>query len=278
MSFSSESFTADELSNANMAALNSARLVSSTLHEQFGRNEFMTKSSERDWVTEWDQWAEEKIRTELNKFSDGIGFMGEESGVDIVSDVYWAVDPIDGTSHFVRGNELCTTMISLVDHGVPVASVIYDFVRGISYTAVTGQGAYRNLSERLSTSQRPMPSAYLEIYTDEETDSGKAFTESIEATNAYLLRNACTGYTLVSVARGSTEGFVSLRNPYATVWDLAPGALLIHEAGGIVRNIGKDDFNLADFDFIASNSATFQTLERLALENRQSRLQNNLLK
>ncbi len=271
MKFRSESFSVEELSQAENIAIEAASQVAPILRENFGISEFSTKSNEQDWVTQWDSWAEESIKKELLKFSSSVGFIGEESGIDVTNDVYWTIDPIDGTSHFVRGNDICTTMIALVDNGVPVASVIYDFMRETVYTAIAGQGAFKNLVDKIRVSDRPMQTAYLEIYTDEKTDLGKSFRESIEATGAYLLRNASAGYTMLSVARGSTEGFVSLRSPYATEWDIAPGALLIHEAGGIVRNIGKESFSLLNFDFIASNYPTFKILEELVQQN-QSKL------
>lgn len=266
MLFKSESFLPEELKAAKTVAFNAANDVAKTLKENFGASEFFTKTDERDWATKWDGWAEERIRDTLGKFSVDVGFMGEEGGIDGNPVVYWTIDPIDGTSHFVRGNELCTTMIALVDRGVPVASVIYDFMHDTAYTAVSGQGAFKNL-EPIHVSERPMSTAYLEAYTDENTERGKSMLESIRAAGAYLLRNASAGYTMLTVARGSTEGFLSLRNPFAKEWDIAPGTLLIHEAGGVVRNIDKQDFNLKDPDFIAANELTFTILHRLVEQN-----------
>lgn len=268
MTFESVSFDPTQLEQAAEIAHNAADDVAPTLRNNFAACEYATKSSERDWVTEWDEWAEEKIKVQLSKFSREVGFMGEETGTCLTSSgVYWTIDAIDGTSHFVRGNELCTTMVALVDNGVPVIGVIYDFVKGESYSAISGSGAWRNLDEKLSVSQRPIDTAYLEIYSDENTERGQSLRKTIEATGAYLLRNATAGYTMLTVARGSTEGFVSVRNPFATEWDIAPGAILIHEAGGTVRNIGLDDFNLANFDFIAANQPTFDVLSELVQSN-----------
>src|SRR5437868_3600430 len=124
MPFLSESFLPEELSRAENLMYTATQYVGPKLKSYFGAGQYTTKSDERDWVTKWDGWAEEVIKNKLAKFSRDVGFAGEESGVQGSKDVYWTIDPIDGTSHFVRGNDYCTTMISLVDHDVPVVSII----------------------------------------------------------------------------------------------------------------------------------------------------------
>jgi myo-inositol-1(or 4)-monophosphatase len=258
--FTSQSFTHAELDLALNKAVDAVREIGPTLKENFGVTEFSTKGDERDWVTKWDKWGEHTIKARLANFSKDVGFCGEEDGTEGSSEVYWTIDPIDGTSHYVRGNDFCTTMISLVDHGSPVVAAIHDFVRGDTYTAVSGQGAYKNTEQRLKVSSRTLSQSYLELYTDEETPAGQNLRSVIEKSGAYLLRNAATGFTLLSVARGSTEGFAAVNNPYGTEWDIAPGGLLIHEAGGIVRNIGSDEFSCKNFDFVAANPNVFPAL------------------
>jgi fructose-1,6-bisphosphatase/inositol monophosphatase family enzyme len=219
--FKTESFTPNEITHAQEIALSAAQVVAPILKEHFGASIFSTKTNLRDWVTEWDTWAETSIRNKLRKFSDNIGIIGEENGAEAVGEVYWTVDPIDATSHFVRGNEFCTTMIALVDNGTPIASIVYDFVRGTAYTAALGQGAFKD-TQVLRVSELPLESAYFELYTDEETEQGKTLLNKIQATGASWLRNDASGFTFVTVARGSTEAFISLRNPTAKVWDIAP--------------------------------------------------------
>lgn len=272
MSFRSESFLPEQLLQAEDFAYRAAEGISGRLKENFGTCDYSTKSDERDWVTEYDLWAEEQIKADLRKFSRDIGFLGEEYGAEGNQDVHWSIDSIDGSSFFVRGIPYCYTMLSLVDHDVPVASVIYDFVHGKSYSAVAELGAHEDLRKPLHVSSRPLSTAYVEVYTDENTLCGEDLAKSIEAEGAYLLRTAAMGHTLVSIAKGGTEGFVSLRNPFATEWDVAPGVLLIHEAGGMVRNIGSDKFSLKNPDFIASNQEVYSDLRQIAFVNRETGL------
>jgi myo-inositol-1(or 4)-monophosphatase len=267
--FAPQSFSEIEIEEALRVAVDAAEETAGTLKDNHGTAQFDIKhDDEHDWVTYWDQWAEEVIKARLATFSSQVGFCGEETGITGSEDVYWTIDPIDGTSHFVRGSDFCTTMISLVDHGSPVAAVIHDFTRGDTYTAIAGGGAFKNFSQALHVSTRPIETSYPELYTDEEMPEGQRLRTDIEKTGAYLLRTAAAGFTLTSVARGLTEGFVSVDNPYGSEWDIAPGALLIHEAGGIVRNVGTEGFTSKKFDIVAANPVVFTKLAALAMKQR----------
>lgn len=267
MTFRSETFLDDELSRAESAAYTAVEAIAPTLKAHFGATDFSFKTGERDLVTSWDLWGEEALKTKLSKFNDDIGFLTEEAGAEGSTEVYWSIDAIDGTAFYVRGEPRCMTQIALVDHGVPVVAMIRDFINGVNYSAVAGDLARRSLIKPISVSQRGLSQAYLEVYTDENTPRGKALASNIEAEGAYLLRHAAAAYTLSAVASGVYEGFVSLRNPYGTIWDMAPGALLIHAAGGIVCNVGEEDYNVNNMDFIASNPTCFTRLHELALQN-----------
>lgn len=253
-------FGKKELNDARLMAFNAAIEVAPTLQENFGKTSYKTKSSERDWVTRWDGWAEEKIADLLKKFAADVGIIGEENGRIGCSEVYWTIDAIDGTSGFVRGIDTCTTMIALVDNGVPVASVIYDFMRQVPYTATAGGGAFKNKTERIRVSNRRITQAYIETYLPEDTFMSQQVSIGLHKAGAYILQTGSSGHMFNSIARGATEGFLGVQNPFATVWDYAPGALLVHEAGGRVVNIGSDTYDVTNPDMIASNRLVFDAL------------------
>lgn len=236
--------------------LRAATDVGPMLKENFGKTSYTEKSSDTDWVTEWDMRAEEEIIKSLGKISADIGFLGEESGANGDEDVYWTIDPIDGTSGFVRGIDTCTSMISLVDNGEPVISIINDFVRDIPYTAVAGQGAYKNEVERLQVSDRSINKAYYEAYIKQGTEFSQEFSGRMRNLGAKMLRTGSAGHMFTSIARGSVEAFVSYDNPSATIWDYAPGTLLVSEAGGEIYSIDGSPYSVDSFNFVASNLHT----------------------
>jgi myo-inositol-1(or 4)-monophosphatase len=262
----SVNFTETQLSVAEDLAFRAALEVAPTLRENFGKTDYTTKSSERDWVTQWDEWAEEKITERLSAFDSQVGILGEEAGASGDQEVYWTIDAIDGTGGFVRGIDTCTTMLALVDNGKPVVSVIYDFIRDVPYTAIAGAGAYQNLVRRLSVSTRAMPTAYIETYIPLDTEVGAEASSRIRSAGAFILQSASAGHMFTGIARGATEGFISLQNPYASIWDYAPGALLVHEAGGVVTNVNSDSYTVNNPDFIASNQQTYGALREIVCD------------
>jgi myo-inositol-1(or 4)-monophosphatase len=263
--FTSRSFSLRDLERAHAIAYAAVRWVAPILRENYGAGLHDLKENEQSWVTTWDKWAEEVLRENLAAFSRDVGVSGEEGGAAGAGKVRWSVDPIDGTTHFVRGTPWCMTMAALIDHGSPVVSVMHNFITGDTSSAIAGQGAYLNQTQPLRVSNRPLSQACLELYTDEESIAGQRLRHAIERTGAYLLRTAAAGNTFAMVARGSTEGFVMAGNPYGAEWDIAPGALLAHEAGALVRNIGSDGYKSTNFDVIAANPETFHRLTSLAL-------------
>lgn len=250
--FTPTSLSHEDLHHALGFAVEAFERVGGTLKLNFGKTTYQTKEDAQSWVTEWDVWAEEEIRGVLSGFSADIGIKGEELGASGSPDVYWSVDPIDATSHMVRGNDFCVTMGGLVDHGQPVLAVLHDFIRGDTYTALAGEGSYVNHTP-LNVSNRPLAESQLEIYTDDESEIGQELIRRLKRAGAFFMSTAAAGHTFIRVARGSGEGFIMLENPYGAEYDIVPGALLVHEAGGTVTNVGTDTYDSMDFDVIAGN-------------------------
>jgi len=266
-------FTPEDLQHAQSIGWQAVSAVAPTLREHFGNTSYEIKNgSEKSWVTYWDKWAQDILLEELASFDSTVSFYAEEGGAQTRADTYWTVDPIDGTNQYARGTAVCTTMLSLTHKGTPLVSVINDFVHGDVYTAKKGEGAFKNFSEPLHVSKREVSHAFLELYANETSAEGQALWRNIEATGAYIVRYAATGFTMVSVARGSSEALVSVRNPSSYEWDVAPGALLIQEAGGTVRSWDGEAqvFDSRKPNFIVANQVAYSALERLVDQSMSS--------
>ena len=185
-------------------------------------------------VTEMDLMVENTLHDELKKLDAGIGFSGEETGVDYTQKTFWLVDPIDGTESFIRGLPFCTNMITLIDNGQPTMSVIYNFSLDEYYLAIKGKGATMN-GHPIHVSSRPMNRAYVTI-------NGMGNPETLDQIGGLqgrskdFIRVNASGYEQTAVARGASDA--ALTPPNYNPWDIAPGALLIEEAGGRVANVG----------------------------------------
>lgn len=245
--------------SARKFAEHAARSVGSFAREGFGCAAITHEKSEHpsDVVTRYDTETEKRLSEILGAFDAGIGFYGEESGRDGSTDTYWLVDPIDGTGHYARGNPFCTTMIALIDGGRSVASVIYDFNAELMFSAALGNGATCN-GERIQVSDRDLSSAYLCVEINLSVPGNSEFLARLQRTTPPVNQVNC-GWDFSRTAMGRLDGRL-MKDPWAALWDVAPGALLVAEAGGVVVNLGKTTYDLADRNFMAVAPRVFEGL------------------
>jgi myo-inositol-1(or 4)-monophosphatase len=201
----------------------------------FGNVPFTRKPDESP-VTEWDVRVEEALRTALAEAYPDLGFQGEETGHHGSSDCYWLVDPIDGTSSFIRGLHYSTNMAALVQDNVAIAAVIYDFIDDHIYTAIKGQGAYKDGEPIHVNDQRQAGNLLVYSFTrDRFALVQEAFSELGIRT---ILPMGAAGHTFALLAEGKIDGAVALGTKMG-VHDNAPGILLAEEAGA--RVLSYDD-------------------------------------
>ncbi len=243
-------------------AIESAREVGQKLVKHYGNVEIEAKSDSgnvaRDIVTELDRQTETFLSEKFKEFDPTIGFRGEEFGVENHANTTWLVDPIDGTNHFVRGLPFCTTMIALVENGTVILAVIHDFVRGETYWATKGGGAFKD-GEPIHVSTRPLDQAVLSIETKIDKPENTELYLKIKKRLGGTIETVNCGFEFAMIASGKIDGKVT-KDPYGFDWDYAAGTLLVEEAGGIVRNHGRADYDFTNHDFIAANPAVYEAL------------------
>jgi myo-inositol-1(or 4)-monophosphatase len=227
------------------------RSIAQSLHDVHGKTDHTTKDHLYDLVTESDVAVENRLTALLQKLDPKTPVVGEEAGGDASVEKYWLIDPIDGTIHFVRGIPFCTAMMVLIINKQPVVSIIYNYSTDECYSAIRGHGAFVN-GEPLHTSTRPSEQAMILTEINHKSDSNNAIYRDL-AMRFKLLNTVSAGYEFSLVASGKAEARISL-DPYGKMYDFAPGALLIQEAGGIVRNFQGEDYSVDDSDFIAAGS------------------------
>lgn len=211
--------------------------------------------------TELDESAEKLLQERLGLFGSEagleVGFTGEQYGEQQAADISWLVDPIDGTTHFIRGLPMCTIMIALVDKGNVLLAVIHDIANQETYWAARGQGAFRN-GEKLMVSQRGLKKGLVCFESKlENPENLKKYMQVRQHTVTMV--GLCSGYEFIMIASGKLDGKVCLE-PYGKDWDFAPGSLLVQEAGGVAANIGRADYNYNDHDFIIAGEALYREL------------------
>jgi myo-inositol-1(or 4)-monophosphatase len=210
-------------------------------------------------VTDLDQKTEKFIAKKLFKLYPSIDFYGEEFGGNNKSDKYWLVDPIDGTSHFIRGIPFCTTMIALIESGEVVFSAIHDFVRNETVYAEKGLGAKMN-NKSIHVSNRKLANAYMTFEINLKKKKNLDLFVSLRD-KCNMFKTISAGFEYCLVAQGKIEGRISV-DPFGNDYDYAPGAFLVKEAGGKVFNIGKNSYDYKNHNHIAANSKVYNELKK----------------
>ena len=200
-----------------------------------------------DFVTEVDHASEKAIIETLLAAYPGHGILAEESGTEHGakdSDYVWIIDPLDGTTNFIHGFPFYCVSIALSVKGRLEQAVVYDPTRNDLFTATKGRGAYMN-ERRIRVSKRVrMTECILSTgFPFRPGDNFKNYLRmmaDIMPLAAGLRRPGAAALDLAYVAAGFTDGFFETG---LSPWDMAAGALLITEAGGLVGNFtGEADF------------------------------------
>ncbi|MGD9979301.1 MAG: inositol monophosphatase family protein [Hyphomonadaceae bacterium] len=235
---------ASALLNVMIAA---ARKAARSLARDFGEVENLqvSRKGPSDFVSSADVKAEMTLFEELSKARPGYGFVMEERGVVEGTDKTnrWLVDPLDGTTNFLHGIPHFAISIALEREGVLVAGVIYNVVRDELFWAEKGAGAYLNDRRLRVAGRSDMRDALFACGTPFHGKGGHetalAEIQRVIAKTAGVRRFGAAALDLAYVAAGRFDGYWE-RN--LNVWDIAAGAVLVREAGGVVNEVDGGDF------------------------------------
>ena len=225
----------------------------------------VTVKQTNDFVTEIDQMAEKAIiETLLTAYPDH-GILAEESGEQPGkhggADHVWIIDPLDGTTNFIHGFPVYCVSIALMVGNRLEQAVVYDPSRNDLFCATRGRGAYLN-DRRIRVAKRTGLRECL-LSTGFPFRPGDAFQTYLQMMGevmprcAGLRRPGSAALDLAYVAAGFTDGFFEAG---LSPWDVAAGALLVTEAGGLVGNFsGESDF-LEQKECLAANPRIYGQL------------------
>jgi len=193
-----------------------------------------------DFVTEVDRASEDAIIDTLLTAYPGHGIHAEESGRahgNAASDHVWIIDPLDGTTNFIHGFPVYCVSIALSVKGRVEQAVVYDPTRNDLFTATRGRGAYLN-DRRIRVSKRAeLPECLISTgFPYRQGDDFAAYLKmmgELMQRTAGLRRPGAAALDLAYVAAGFADGFFETG---LKPWDVAAGALLVTEAGGLVGN------------------------------------------
>lgn len=207
-----------------------------------------------DLVTEVDLASEAAIRAALERDMPGVPVLAEEGGGAWNTGTRWLVDPLDGTTNFVHGFPWYCVSIALEVDGRLVAACIFDPVRGQSWTAGRGLGAFCDGEPvRVSTTSRLDQSLLATGFPYDRRQRARYYTSFVAAfmERAQGMRRAgSAAMDLVMLAAGRVDGYWELG---LKPWDVAAGVLLVEEAGGRVSAPTLAPLDLERPQVLASN-------------------------
>ena len=190
------------------------------------------------------------------------GLLAEESGAAKPdAEVVWIIDPLDGTTNFIHGFPQYCVSIGIQHRGALAHAVVYDPVRNELFTASKGRGAFLNDRRiRVSTLAR-FPDALVGTgFPFKEVTRLELYTRQLQTmmrTCAGVRRAGAAALDLAYVACGRLDAFWELG---LSPWDMAAGALLIVEAGGLVGDLNGDNGYLESGDIAAATPKLFSPL------------------
>jgi myo-inositol-1(or 4)-monophosphatase len=197
----------------------------------------ITEKTKNDFVSEADRAAEAAIRAELDFRFPQYGFVGEEGGASGDTERRWIVDPLDGTLNFVQGFPHWCVSVALWDADGPVVGCVLDPLREDCFLAVRGLGATWNGQPMHVSQQAGLDGAFLATgFAFQLGERWPAFNAALSRVfpRAKGLRRAgSAALDLAHVACGIFDGYFELG---LKPWDIAAGALLVQEAGGVITD------------------------------------------
>ncbi len=215
-----------------------------------------------DYVTQVDRAAEEAIIGIVHKAYPDHAFLAEESGSTGAGAEYrWIIDPLDGTTNFIHGFPQYCVSVAVEHRGALAHAVVYDPVRNELFTASKGRGAFLNDRRiRVSKCARLQDALVGTGFPFKELTRVDLYLRQLKRlmSDASGVRRAgAAALDLAYVACGRLDAFWELG---LSPWDMAAGALLIQEAGGLVGDLKGDSGFMDSGDVCAAAPKVFPAL------------------
>ena len=217
--------------------------ASKVIIRDFGEIENLqvSKKGPRDFVTKTDKRVEKILINELSKSKKNYSFITEETGkiLNKNKNIFWLIDPIDGTINFLHGVPHFAISVALEVDGEIVIGLIFDPIKNEIFYAEKNNGSYVN-NNRIRVSKK----------IDINECLFASNNEGIKTIHPKLnIRNSgCAALDLAYVGCGRFDGYF---HNNINIWDIAAGKIIIEEAGGKVNDISK--FNLNKINIRAGN-------------------------
>ncbi len=196
------------------------------------------KGTKENYVTSTDMKVESFLKERLTGLVPGSSFLGEEGDENVGdADVFWIVDPIDGTANYARGVPASVVSIALARSGEIVLGVVRNPYTDETFVAEKGKGAFLN-GKRLTVSGRTREHCLVftawSCYNKSLAHYCFDVSQKLYAECEDIRRIGTAAYELCLLAKGAGDLYFEIR---LAPWDYAAASLVVAEAGGVCRSL-----------------------------------------
>ena len=201
-----------------------------------------TKSGDADFVTKYDKYVQDFLKSEITELYPEASFMGEENNEDGFKSAgtLIVVDPIDGTQNFIKNLHHSCVVIGIMKDCMPYKSVVYDPYYDEVFYAERSKGAYLN-GKRIFVSDCGLGNAVIGFgsvpYYAELYDKTFNLLRALMPECADIRRSGSAALDLCYIACGRFDLFFEYR---LSLWDYCAASLIITEAGGVIEGANRE--------------------------------------
>ena len=189
-----------------------------------------------DYVTQVDVSVQDFLKKALHTLEPDIQFLGEETGLQRMdADLYWILDPVDGTTNLMHDYQHSVVSLALCRQQEIVMGIVYDPFHDELFSAVKGEGSFLNGKPIHVSSAKKLSETIIGIGTAKRELAKENFTRFLKVyeNSQDIRRLGSAALELAYTACGRQGGYFEV---YLNPWDYAAGILLVEEAGGKVTD------------------------------------------
>lgn len=245
-------------------AVTAARAAGRIIERNANRIESLSITSKQrnDFVSEVDHQAEAEIIRILKRAYPQYGFLAEESGARGNDEARWIIDPLDGTTNYLRRFPHYAVSIAFQRGTTLEVGVIYDPGKEELFTASKGDGAQldgrRIRVSQLKTLDGALLGTGIPFRAHSNLDRYLETLKTLAEDAAGIRRAGSAALDLAYVAAGRLDGFWEFG---LNAWDIAAGALIVQEAGGMVGDMKGGNGYLESGNVLAANLRAFEVMK-----------------
>lgn len=241
------------------------RKAGDTLMKHFQQDWALLKerTTAKEAITKYDKEVDRLIVEQIKRHYPHHSLLTEESGfVEGDPDWLWIVDSLDGTGNFANFNPFFAVCMALMRRGELVLGTIYAPAIGEFYFAAKGQGAYLNGVKIQVSDVRDLGRSYILYCEGGDKDRGRTgeLLHRVYPHVTDIRKLGSAGLETAWVAAGKREAYFTTR---IDPWDVAPGVLLVQEAGGKVSDFQGNPWKPQTSDLLFSNEKLHEKILHL---------------